>query len=143
MAVNKKDNTLLIMPPAVIVRDPAQARRAVTVARRLARPVLLRNEPGAQAWLGPAYLLEMMRQAGADHSLIDCGADAGTAMLALRVGWRDLHLSGVPDIVTRIAEMTQAVGGRFHAALPDAFDMGRPGPVDELLERWLLGTVPN
>ncbi|MDE0045088.1 MAG: hypothetical protein OXU19_04400 [bacterium] len=91
-------------------------------ARRCNRAILLVTAPGACARLGPAYLLEMMRQAGADtpslRALIDCGPDAGYAMLALRLGWRDIHLKGEPSIVARIADMTRTSGGTFHHELP-------------------------
>lgn len=139
--MNSKVNTF--ESPAVIVRTLAEARRAVAVAQRLGRPVVLLTEPGAQAWHGPGYLLEMVRQAGARHAVIDCGGDAGTAMLALRVGWRDLHLSGTADIVSRIAAMVGLAGGRFHAALPPALDLSAVGPVDEPLEQWLAGHGSN
>ena len=141
--MDSKEQTFETTPPAVLVRDRAEARRAVAAGRRLVRPLLLVTEPGAQGWLGPAYLLEMVRQAGAARALIDCGPDAGTAMLALRVGWKELHLTGSPANVVRLAEMTVAVGGRFHAALPEAFDLAAAGPVDEPLERWLGATGSN
>ncbi len=102
-----------------IVETLEEARAAVAEARRCNRKVLLVTAPGACARLGPAYLLEMMRQAGADTpALIDCAGDAGYAMLALRLGWRDIHLKGAPSIVARIADMTRSCGGTFHHALP-------------------------
>lgn len=142
-----KANARQIDAPAVVVRDPAEARQVVEVARRLGRPVLLLTEPGAHVWLGPPYLLEMMRQAGADGdaigALIDCGRDAGSAMQALRVGWRELHMTGNPDTVRRVAEMTAAAGGRFHECLPAALTLDGSVPVDERLERWLTADRSN
>ncbi len=105
-----------------VVETLEEARAAVVQARRCDREILLVTGPGACARLGPGYLLEMMRQAGADtpcaRALIDCGGDAGYAMLALRLGWRDIHLNGEPSIVARIADMTRACGGTFHHELP-------------------------
>ena len=128
---------------AAVVATLAQARYAVAVAARLERPLLLITAPGAQASHGPGYLLEMMRQAGAARAVIDCGGDAGTAMLALRLGWRELHLSGHDDTVARVAAMTTALGGVFHAVLPAALDLSGPGPVDEPLAAWLAGDGSN
>ena len=76
-------------------------------------------------------------------ALIDCGRDAGTAMLALRLGWRHLHLQGTPDIVARVAAMASACGTRFHAGLPQALDLAAAWPVDEALEAWLAAHRPN
>lgn len=105
-----------------VVETLEEARTAVAEARRCDREILLVTAPGACARLGPGYLLEMVRQAGAGtpfvHALIDCGPDAGYAMLALRLGWRDIHFKGEPSIVTRIADMTRACGGTFHHELP-------------------------
>lgn len=106
----------------VLVSTLADACAAVTAAQGSGRSLLLVTEPEACARLGPQYLFEMARQAGFDGetvgALIDCGSDAGYAMLALRVGWKDLHLTGTPDTVERIAQMIEATGGRFHANLP-------------------------
>lgn len=106
----------------LIVSHLAEARAAVAAARRQGQPLLLVTEPGACARLGPGYLLEMMCQAGCDgttaRALIDCGPDAGFAMLALRLGWKDIHLSGTPETTKRIAQMIEAAGARFHAVLP-------------------------
>ena len=105
-----------------VVETLEEARTAVVDARQCGQEILLVTAPGACARLGPGYLLEMMRQAGAGtpsvRALIDCGPDAGYAMLALRLGWRDIHLKGEPSIVARIADMTKACGGTFHHELP-------------------------
>ena len=101
-----------------VVETLEEARTAVVDARQCGQEILLVTAPGACARLGPGYLLEMMRQAGAGtpsvRALIDSSpssawpqADAGckckSAMLALRLGWRDIHLKGEPSIVARIA----------------------------------------
>jgi hypothetical protein len=135
--MNRQQKTFQSLPPAVLVRTLAEARRATAAAQRHECPVLLLTEPGAQARLGPGYLLEMVHQAGAARALLDCGGDAGTAMLALRLGWRDLHLGGAADTVARVAAMAEAAGCCFHANLPAAFDLSACGPVDEPLVEWL------
>ena len=106
----------------VLVSTLADACAAVASAKDLDQTLLLVTEPGACARLGPEYLLKMVRQAGFDgetmNALINCGSDAGYAMLALRVGWKDVHLTGAPETVDRIAQMAEAAGARFHADLP-------------------------
>ena len=103
-----------------------EALVVVDEARKRNHPILLVTEPGACARLGPGYLFEMMRQAGAGckqvRMLIDCGPDPGYAMLALRLGWREIHLEAEPSIVARIADMTRSLGGTFHHELPETRD---------------------
>jgi len=141
--MNSKVHTCQSLPAAVLVRTLEQARRGIAAADRLGGEVVLLTEPGAQAWHGPGYLLEMMTQAGALRAILDCGQDAGTAMLALRLGWSEIHLRGDPDRVGRIAAMTMAAGARFHACLPPALDLASAWPVDEALDRWLAAHGSN
>ena len=111
---------------AFVVETLDEARAVVDEAKERNHSILLVTEPGACARLGPGYLFEMMRQAGADgervRMLIDCGPDPGYAMLALRLGWREIHFKAEPSIVTRIADMTQSLGGIFHHELPETRD---------------------
>ncbi|MBN34687.1 MAG: hypothetical protein CMM46_07900 [Rhodospirillaceae bacterium] len=127
----------------VTVRDAAEARAVTEIAARLDVAVLLVTEPDASGRYGPAYLLEMMRQAGLGdgcvHALIDCGDSAGQAMLALRLGWKDVHMTGPPDTTRRIAEMAESVGARFHQNRPACLQ----GPVDQSLEDQLRNAAAN
>ncbi|MDA0218474.1 MAG: hypothetical protein O3B22_02655 [Proteobacteria bacterium] len=141
--MNSQVNTFHSMPPAVVVCTLEQACAVVAAARRLRAEVILLTEPGAHAWHGPGYLLEMMVQAGAPRAILDCGRDAGTAMLALRLGWRELHLGMERDGTARIVSMTCACGGRFHAVLPPALALHPGRPVDEPLAQWLAAHGSN
>ena len=109
--------------PAILVATAQQARHASATAAGMGMTALLVTAPEACARLGPGYLLEAIRQAGSPPALLDCGSDPGWAMLALRLGWRDLHLAGPPHALAPIAAMAAARGARFHAALPAAFDL--------------------
>lgn len=136
-AMNSKEKTFEKDLPAVTVRTLDEARRVVAAARRLDRPVLLLTEAGAEAWHGPGYLKAMMDHAGAVRAVLDCGDDPATAMLAIRLGWSEIHMTGPTETVERIAGMIVAVGGRFLDRLPESLDVGALGPVDEALERWI------
>lgn len=121
-------------PPAILFATPQQACRAVAIARALGTAIMLVTAGGACARLGPGYLLAAVRRAGGPPALIDCGGDAGWAMLALRLGWRDLHLAAPPATVRRLAEMAAACGAHLHRRLPPAFDLpAHPAG----LEAWL------
>jgi hypothetical protein len=144
--MNKKATTFETAA-AVTVTSLAEAKTVIAVAQRLGRPLILLTEPGACARVGPGYLLEMMRQAGCDDetlcAVLDCGEDAGYAMLALRLGWKDLHLTGDPDTIERIRQMIQAAGGRFHADLPPSLAAANGAAVDQRLEQAFSGDASN
>jgi hypothetical protein len=133
--MNKKVNAFKIDDLVTVVSSCDEARAAVTAAQLQGQTLLLVTEPDACASLGPGYLLEMVRQAGLDgataKALIDCGSDAGYAMLALRLGWKDVHLSGTPETVDRVAQMTEAAGGRFHVDLPSNLEKPAGLAVDQ------------
>ena len=123
--------------PAVLFATAQQAQSAVASGSALGMAVTLVTAAGACARLGPGYLLEAVHRAGRPPALLDCGSDPGWAMLALRLGWRDLHLAGPSQAGERIAAMAAACGARFHPALPDAFDLeADPAGLDAWLARF-------
>lgn len=130
-----------------MIANLTEARAVVAVARRHRQQLLLLTEPGACARVGPGYLLEMTRQAGCEgetvRALLDCGEDAGYAMLALRLGWTELHLTGDPNTIDSIAQMTHAVGGRFHADLPKSLTSAGGVAVDQSLDAMLARAASN
>lgn len=128
--------TKAALPPAILFATPQEACRAAAVARALDMAIMLVTADEACARLGPGYLLAAVRRAGGPPALIDCGTDAGWAMLALRLGWRDLHLAAPPPTVRRLAGMAAACGARLHRTLPPAFDLAAD-PAG--LEAWLGG----
>lgn len=90
----------------VIVHDREQARAALAVAAELGSAIELRSAPGAAAYAGVGYLKALSD--AVDHELmIDCGADAGIAMAALRTGCRRLSFSGAEDVARRLSEMAE------------------------------------
>ena len=145
--MNRKAQAFQKDIPAVLVCDLAEVRHVTVMVKRIAKPVLLVTETEACARLGPGFLLAMTGGDGQRpdlvRALIDCGSDAGYAMLALRLGWREIHVTGAPESVVRIGEMTEAAGGRFHAILPVTFNFAESGPVDQRLEDWLIGDASN
>ena len=124
-------------PPAVVVHSAAHVRLVREVAGRFgARPLLL-TAPGAAAYAGVAYLMEMAALAPELDAVIDCGSEAGLAMAAIRVGWRDLHFAGDEVVLAKIGDMLDQVGGRLHRDLPAALDLGAADDPGAALERHL------
>jgi hypothetical protein len=123
--------------PAVIVHNAAHVRLVLDAAGRLdVAPVLL-TPPGAAAYAGVAYLKALVGRAPGLDAIVDCGHEAGFAMAAIRAGWRDIHLAGDPDIVAKIDDMANRIGGRLHRTLPPALDLGGPDRPETRLDAWL------
>jgi len=112
------------------------ARAALSAAARAGKPVLLVTPPDAANHAGPEYLLEMYRAAHDDtpgveaSAVVDCGADAGTAMRALRCGWRDVVLTADTTTRTRLADMASQLGGALRRSRPETNDLIAAGDPD-------------
>jgi hypothetical protein len=122
--------------PAFIVHDLAQARAALAAAAAADIPVRIESAPGAALQGGAAWFCALMTAAteaepGAKAQwVLDCGAEAGAALGALR--------EGVPAIRTRVpararvplAALAGRYGARFYeGALRGACDLGpEPDP---------------
>lgn len=122
---------------AVVVHDAAQARAAIAAAG--ARGVLLLSAPGAAGSLGPAWFAAIL--SGHDHAAIDCGADPGHALAALRFGFRLLVLAPEAPGFAAVAGAAAECGARLLAARPEAldlagWDLSRPA-AQAALARWL------
>lgn len=117
------------MSTAFVFHSRQHAAAALSAASRTARGVTLLTPPGAARHGGPEYLLAMIRSArpGIDEveatAVIDCGDDAGTAMRALRCGWRNLALRARPEVVEKVSDMALQLGGVVRRDLPSALDL--------------------
>ena len=89
--------------------DHARAALAATLEADVA--VTLRSAPGAAAYAGAGYLKAIADAAAKSQPdarvswVIDCGADAGTALGALRIGWKKLRFSGPDSLREKLADM--------------------------------------
>ena len=86
--------------PVIVFHTLEHARAALAAALEADVAVTLRSAPGAAAYAGTGYLKAIADAATDDYPdarvtwVIDCGADAGTALGALRIGWKKLRFSG-------------------------------------------------
>jgi class I fructose-bisphosphate aldolase len=90
--------------PEVVVHDLAQARAVLAVAAEIGCAVQLRSAPDAAGYAGVGFL-HALGQAAGQPLLIDCGADAGQVMAALRMGAGPLAFSGPDELFQRLADM--------------------------------------
>lgn len=128
---------------ALIVHSFDQARAALRVAQELSKPILLLTAPGDAARMGVDVLRSMVDQAAAEvgdaafEAVIDCGGEPGTAMAALRAGWRDLVFAGDAVVTAKIMDLAHQHGARLRAGPPPARDLGDSRDPERALRAWL------
>jgi len=109
----------------MVFRTLAQARAALAAAAEAGAPVILRSAPGAAAHAGVGYLKAIIERARAAYptatarAIIDCGADAGTALAALRAGWTMIGFSGDDAVAAKLADIAGQSGAVLVAPTSD------------------------
>ncbi len=97
--------------PVIVFHTLDHARAAVPAAIEANVPVTLRSAPDAAAYAGAGYLKAIADAATKDYPkarvtwVIDCGADAGTALGALRIGWQRLRFSGADSLREKLTDI--------------------------------------
>lgn len=117
------------MSHRIIVRTPAEATAAVRAAAALGVTVTLVSAPGAGAYVGPDWFAALVRQAAfacpnaTVTAAIDCADEAGTALAALRAGYRHIVFAGHADAEARLAEIAAQVGAVIERPGAPALDL--------------------
>lgn len=96
-------------PVTVVAQTPDQIAAARAAAPGLRRPLRVFTAP----WMAGAYGILGIE---AGEAVLDCGADAGAAMAALRSGWTRIAFSGPRPVRRKLADMARKAG----ATLVDA-----------------------
>jgi hypothetical protein len=127
----------------VVVHDLEQARHAVAAAADLGVAVDLRSAPDAAAYAGVGFL-HAIGEALGRPLIVDCGADAGLVMAALRTGCRTLAYAGPHETFERLAEMADQVGAalRHEPAPPEVLPLDPEDEPGLALRRHLLIDEP-
>jgi hypothetical protein len=116
-------------PKAVVVHSLAQAQAALAAAASLGVPVVLMSGPGAASYAGPAWFLEVERQARRAQpqvdatAILDCADQPGRALAALRLGVKRLRLNGNPKARKRVAAIAAAMGAEIDETRYDTLDL--------------------
>ena len=101
------------------------ALAALAAAGELGVPFTLQSAPGAAAYAGVGFLKAVADEAMGDDAgnvvaVIDCGADAGTALAALRAGWARVVFTGRADVLEKLADIAAQQGARLARPDPQA-----------------------
>ena len=103
----------------ILFHSLAHARAALAAAAEAGVALTLQSAPGAAAYAGAGYLKAIAEQVAAEHAdvavtaVIDCGADAGIAMAALRTGWQTVRFSGPAKVRAKLADIAAETGARL------------------------------
>ena len=117
-------------PRSIVVHGIAHARAAARAAAALDVPVRIRSAPGAGAYAGAGWFLEMIEIVHAEfpdariEASLDCADAPGHAMAALRRGAKLIRFRGVHGTTRKIADLARAHGA--------ALDTARAAPLDLL-----------
>ena len=120
------------MSARIVFHSLAHARAALAAAAEAGVALTLQSAPGAAAYAGTGYLKAIADRAAAEHAnvevtaVIDCGADAGIAMAALRIGWRTVRFSGPAKVRAKLADIAGQMGARLaddETDAPEALDL--------------------
>ncbi len=119
------------MSRRIIVHSLEQACAALDAAATLGVAVTIESAAGAGAYAGPLWFKALIAQARAAHpgatasDLLDCAAEAGTALAALRAGLKRVRFTGPEQLRRRLDEIAAAQGAAVEG--PDT------GPALDLL----------
>ncbi len=117
-------------PRSVIVHGTAHARAAAAAATALDVAVRIRSAPGAAAYGGAGWFLEIIDIVRAEYpnarieTSLDCADAPGYAMAALRRGAAMIRFRGTRTAGEKIAQLADAHGA--------VLDKSRAAPLDLL-----------
>jgi hypothetical protein len=130
------------MGGAVIVHNLEHARAALSAADELGVAVTLLSPPAA-AYLGPAVFRHMIAEAARGHpgldyrSVLDCGADPGLALGALREGIQAVRLRAAEEVRAKVADIAAQSGAALDETTGPALDLAAVDDPKEALRAWL------
>ena len=131
-----------MLPPAIIIHSAADAGIAVGAGR----PLVLLSAPGAGCYGGARWWrlvvdsVDPARKRLIAADILDCGAEAGRAVEALREGCRLVVLDPASLAFDDVADRAHSVGARLLALSPPALDLGMHN-AHRRLAAWLDGAT--
>ena len=121
-----------------IVHSLLHAVAALTAAAEAGGPIILASAADAGTYAGPGWFREVIAAAqeavptARFSALLDCGADAGAAMAAIRAGIAAVVFTGRADVAARLADIARQNGASLVTQRPAAvLDLGAAFFADE------------
>lgn len=117
-------------PPAprltLLVHDRVQGEAALALETELGLALELSTPPGLAAMAGVGYCVALEELLGRPL-WIDCGAEPGTALAALRAGARRILLRGAPATFGKVADIAAQLGAVLRDRPPEPVLALAPG----------------
>ena len=114
----------------IIVYSLGDARAALAAARSLKAPITLASAAGAGGYAGPLWFKSLIATARADFpdievsTVLDCGAEAGTTLGALRHGFKRVRFTGNEQALGPLRQIAQELGAEIETGdAPEALDL--------------------
>ena len=129
----------------IIVHGLDDARAAATVARALRVPLTLVSAPEAGGYAGAGWFNALVKEVRAAHpdlditAVLDCGAEPGRVLAALRTGTRHVRFTGDAVIADKLSAIAAAQGATLWTGPLEAFDPRPCRDRHKALQDWLVG----
>jgi hypothetical protein len=110
----------------IIIHSLADARAALSVAHERGVPIELASAEGAGGYAGAMWFNAVIETARADFpsvavtAVLDCAAEAGTALNALRHGVRRVRFTGSAAASKRLKDIARRCGSVIETGKPPA-----------------------
>ena len=131
----------------ILIHGLPEALIAAEASITVQQPVFVQSAPAAASHGGPGWFLGLISAALEAHpaahltGLLDCAADPGAAMAALRAGCRHIIFTGAPDIAEKLNSMAGPGGAQIITERPAALSLrGRRDALPYALN-WLQSTA--
>jgi len=114
----------------IIVYSLEQARAAIEAGAILGVPVTLMSARGMASFMGPLWFKAVIEEAGAARpdvplvAVLDCADEPGTALGALRAGFKLVRFSGPEETRQRLDDIAGQMGAAVEGEMPfDGLDL--------------------
>ena len=130
----------------VIVHSLEQARAALAAAHELRQTITLASAYGAGGYAGPLWFKSVVEAAAAEYpnvqvsAILDCADEAGTVLLALRHGLRQVRFTGHAAARKRLMAIARELGAEIETGrAPAALDLRDARVSAAILRGFLAG----
>ena len=115
--------------PCITVHSLDHARAALDAAARAEVVVTLLSAPGAAAYAGPGWFLQLLHQlshterAALAQAYLDCGPRPGDVLAAFRAGVPGVIFTGRGDVADKLRALAEAHGAALRTDRPESLDL--------------------
>lgn len=133
------------MTRAVIVHSLDHARAAMKAAAAIGIEATLLSAPGAAAYAGAGWFLDVIAIAQGEHptaailAVLDCADHPGLVLGALRGGCRAVRFTGRGPARNRIEDIAGQYGAILYDVGEPALDLAEEPDPEQACRLWLSG----